>query len=310
MRFCTLGKSGEKASVVGLGTWPLGGGYDWGPVSENDAVSVVHEALAQGINLIDTAPIYGNGNSELLLGKALVNKRSQVILASKCGLVKNGSWTDHDLSPSSIQAQLNDSLLRLKTDYLDLYFIHYPDPKIPLADAVGELERLRTAGKIRMIGLCNVSVEQVAQAAKEAEITCVQNEYSLLHQAAGEKVIEFCAAHQISFMGYGTLCGGILSGKYKKEPNFRRADARNYFYKIARGTAFEQGLKIATRIQKIAKQKNCPSAAVAGAWALNKANFILCGAKNVQQVGQNVQAADIILSPAEIAFLEQTNECN
>lgn len=304
MRFIPLGNSSLKASVVGLGTWPLGGGYDWGPIDEKQAATVVEAALNQGINLIDTAPIYGDGASETLLGNVLQGKRSEVILASKCGLVKNGSWTDHDLRPDSIRMQLDASLQRLKTDYLDLYFIHYPDPKVPLAEAVGELVRLQQAGKIHHIGLCNVTAEQIAQAAQETEIACVQNEYSLLHPTAGERVFNTCGELHISFMGYGTLAGGILSGKYTHEPNFRRADARNYFYKTARGEGFIQANKTAKRVQKIATQKSTNACAVAGAWALNKADFILCGAKTAMQVVQNAAAADVVLSSEENLFLE------
>ena len=304
MRFIPLGNSGLKMSVVGLGTWPLGGGYDWGPIDEKQAATVVESALNQGINLIDTAPIYGDGASETLLGRVLQGKRSEVILASKCGLVKNGSWTDHDLRAESIHHQLEDSLTRLKTDYLDLYFIHYPDPKVPLTEAIGTLAKLKRAGKIRYIGLCNVTAEQILRAVQETEIACVQNEYSLLHPAKGEAVFEVCREHQISFIGYGTLAGGVLSGKYTHEPNFRRADARNYFYKTARGEGFFQASTAAKRVQKIAAQKGTNACAVAGAWALNKADFILCGAKTSAQVEQNTAAADVRLSPEEKLFLE------
>ena len=309
MRRNTLGKSTVTASVVGLGTWPLGGGYDWGPVSAEESVRLVHAALARGVNLIDTAPVYGNGESELLLGRALNGKRKQVVLASKCGLVKNGSWTDHDLRPCAIRTQLEGSLARLKTDYVDLYFIHYPDPNVPLAEAVGALVRLKEEGKIRQIGVCNVSAGQLVQAAQIAEIACVQNEYSLLHPGAGEEVFACCRQLQISFMGYGTLCGGMLSGKYKREPNFRRADARNYFYKTARGTAFTCALQKARRVEQIARNKGVSAAAVAGAWALTKADFILCGAKTVEQMQQNACAEAVYLSPEEIAFLEQADAC-
>ena len=305
MRFRALGVSELEPSVVGLGTWPLGGGTDWGPVAKNDALSAIDAALEQGINLIDTAPIYADGTSEQLLGQALREKRAHIFLCSKCGLVKNGSWTDHDLRPASIRAQLEGSLARLKTDYLDLYFIHYPDPNIPLAEAVGTLARLREEGKIRHIGLCNVSVEQIVQAAQVTQIVCVQNEYSLLHPQKGENVFAYCREKGILFMGYGTLGGGFLSGKYKREPNLRRADARNYFYKTARGAAFTQAQQVAARVKQVATAKGVPSAAVAGAWALQKADFILCGAKSALQVVQNAKAADITLTAKEISFLEQ-----
>ena len=310
MRLVRLGASGLNVSAVGLGTWPLGGGYDWGTIHTQTAQEIVLRAWDAGINFFDTAPIYGDGTSEEILGRALSGIRSQVILASKCGLVKNGSWTNHDLRPESIRQQLEGSLARLKTDYLDLYLIHYPDPKVPLADALAELVRLRQAGKIRAIGLCNVSKEQIRQAAQQTEIACVQNEYSLLHPAAGENVFEICRDLNISFIGYGTLCGGLLSGKYTREPNFRRADARNYFYKVARGDGFQTALQTTQRLKKVANGHEWAPASVAGAWALQKADCVLCGAKTSAQVTQNAAAANVYLSAGEISFLEQTSERN
>ncbi|MBR4592296.1 MAG: aldo/keto reductase, partial [Elusimicrobiaceae bacterium] len=146
---------------VGLGGWPFGAGYDWGPLDEPQAQKAVLAALEAGICFVDTAPVYGDGASEQFLGRVLSSYRHQVLLADKCGLVKNGAWTDHDLRPATIRRQLEESLSRLKTDYLDLYQIHYPDPHVPLEEAVGELDNLRREGKIRAIGLCNVSAQQI-----------------------------------------------------------------------------------------------------------------------------------------------------
>lgn len=132
---------------MGLGGWAFGGGLDWGITDEQDVVNTVSSALDTGINWVDTAPIYGE--SETLLGRALKGRRQQVLLASKCGLIKNGSWTDHDLSPQTIIRQLETSLACLQTDYLDLYQIHYLDPKIPLESALETLTKLQKQGKIR-----------------------------------------------------------------------------------------------------------------------------------------------------------------
>ena len=293
-------------SAVGLGSWPFGGGYDWGPVDSNSVLQVVDAAIESGINWIDTAPVYGDGESERLIGRALQTRRGTVLLASKCGLIKNGSWTDHDLCPASIRQQLESSLSRLKTDYLDIYFIHYPDPKIPLQESVGELARLQQEGKIRAIGLCNVTADEVSRAAETAPIACVQNEYSLLHPQKGENVFSTCRERQIGFIGYGTLCGGILSGKYQTAPNLRRADARNYFYKCYRGAAFEQAKAVVQRIQQVAQKQDCTASAVAVAWALrkNEVTSVLCGARTNLQVAKNVQGAEITLTAEDLALLE------
>lgn len=291
---------------MGLGTWAFGGGYDWGPVDKPSARRAVWTALEAGVQLVDTAPIYGNGESEQFLGDVLKDVRGQVLLASKCGLVKNGSWTDHDLRPAAIRAQLEASLIRLQTDYLDLYQIHYPDPRVPLEEAVGELLRLRQEGKIRAVGLCNVTEEQIRRAYKEGPIATVQNEYSLLHRAAGETVLPVCRELGISFIGYGTLCGGILSAKYRQEPHFRRADARNYFYKCYRAESFRQVQPVVNRVKQLAGKLKVPPAAVAVAWALDRpgVSCVLCGARREEQVQQNVTGLKINLTQTDIDFLE------
>lgn len=290
---------------MGLGGWALGGGYDWGTLDKPAAERAVCAAVEAGVNLIDTAPVYGDGESERFLGSVLKSLRQKVLLASKCGLVKNGSWTDHDLRPAAIRAQLEKSLLHLQTDYLDLYQIHYPDPNVPLQEAVGELVRLRQEGKIRAIGLCNVHEEQIRLSSKAGPIDTVQNEFSLLHPTAAGEVRRVCNELGLAFIGYGTLGGGILSGKYKKEPNLRRADARNYFYKCYRGEAFTQAQAVAARVTQVAGRRGCAGSSVAASWALAQegVSCVLCGARNEEQVRQNAAALQIKLTAQEIKFL-------
>ena len=299
-----LGQTELYLSAVGLGGWALGGGTDWGPTDETAARNTLAAAWDAGITFLDTAPIYGQ--SETLIGRALQGRRQQVVLAGKCGLVKNGSWTDHDLRPQTLIRQLEESLTRLQTDYLDLYQIHYPDPKVPLEAALETLVRVREQGKIRYIGLCNVTEAELRRAAAVCKIASVQNEFSLLHPQKGRAVLPACRELGIGFIGYGTLCGGILSGKYRKEPNLRRADARNYFYKCYRGDAFLQANQTAARVKELADRKHTCDAAVAGAWALEQAGVsgVLMGARTAEQVRQNAQAAQVALTEEEIHFLE------
>ncbi len=304
MKMRRLGSTDQYISAVGLGGWPFGGGYDWGPVDETAAEQTVLTALSAGVNLIDTAPVYGE--SEAFLGRVLKSRRGGVILATKCGLVKNGSWTDHDLRPQTIRRQLEESLFRLQTDYIDLYQIHYPDPQVPLEDALEELARQKQAGKIRHIGLCNVSVHELTRAAAVTQIASVQNEYSLLHPQKGAAVLGACRERGVSFLSYGTLCGGILSGKYKTQPNLRRADARNYFYKCYRAEAFESAQQTVMRVKEVARRLNVPACAVAVAWTLTNetVSCALTGARTPQQILHNAAAADICLSAQDKAFLE------
>ncbi|WP_428055165.1 aldo/keto reductase [Candidatus Avelusimicrobium alvi] len=305
MKYNRLGRTELSVSAVGLGGWSFGGGTDWGPADETAALNAVSAALDAGINVIDTAPVYGE--SEALIGRALKGCREKALLATKCGLVKNGSWTDHDLRPQTIIRQLEESLRRLQTDYIDLYQIHYPDPQTPLADALATLARLKEQGKIRHIGLCNVRAEELAAASAVCEIASVQNEYSLLHPQKGDEILPACRQASVGFIGYGTLCGGILSGKYGREPNLRRADARNYFYKCYRGEAFLNAQAKAARVSALAGRLGTYPAAVAAAWALAApgVSCVLTGARGAEQVAQNAAGAEITLSAQDLAYLEE-----
>lgn len=300
-----LGRTNLSVSVVGLGGWALGGGQDWGPTDVSVAQGTISAALDEGINLIDTAPIYSQ--SEEVLGQALRGQRQRVFLSTKCGLVKNGSWTDHDLRPQTITTQLESSLQKLQTDYIDIYFIHYLDPRVSWQDALQTLVRLKEQGKVRHIGVCNVPVEILTQMAQTGLIGCVQDELSLLHAQRAEKLLEICRAYDLGFMAYGPLCGGILSGKYRREPNLRRADARNYFYKCYRGENFARAQQTVERVEKIAAQKQVSAPAVSLAWVLAQPSVscALAGARSADQVRQNSSAASVTLSAEEICNLQK-----
>ena len=289
---------------MGLGTWALGGGSDWGVTSEIDAQNTLHAALDNGLNWIDTAPIYGAGIAEERVGRAVKGKRAQIWLATKCGISLCGGRPDHDLRPASIFAECESSLRRLQTDYIDLYQIHWPDPKIPLTDSLGALVRLQEQGKIRYIGVCNFSREQVEQASALVPIASVQGQFSLLDNKAKE-LVSLCHARGIAFWAYGVLGGGILSGKYKQMPNLRKCDARRYFYKYYFGEDFTCATQVASRVQEVARQKQVPATAVALASVLQFGGVkgVLVGARNVLQVQENIRAREVNLTEQEQQFL-------
>ena len=296
--------SSVKAGPVALGTWALGGGNDWGETSETDAQNTLRAALDNGINLIDTAPVYGAGLAEERVGRALKGRRSGVLLATKCGISLEGGRPDHDLRPESIMRECESSLRRLQTDYIDLYQIHWPDPKIPLADSLGALIRLREQGKIRAIGVCNFSAEQLETACHVAPIVSMQAQLSLLNTAALDTV-NFCAERGISFWAYGVLGGGILSGKYKQMPNLRKCDARRYFYKYYFGENFSAAQQVTKRVQEIARQKqtSCPAVALASVLQIPGVSGVVAGARSAQQVMQNLGALTVNLTKQEQTFL-------
>lgn len=298
-----LGQTDLNVSTVGLGGWALGGGNDWGPVDFADVQRTVSAALDVGINLIDTAPIYGE--SETVLGRALQGRRREVILTTKCGLVKNGSWTDHDLRVPTIQTQLETSLRHLKTDSIDLYLIHYLDPKIPWQTVLETLARLQAQGKIRYIGVCNVPPDILAQMAQTGLICCAQDELSVLHPEKGRAALAVCRRYGLGFIAYGSLCGGILSAKYKREPNLRRADARSYFYQCYRGENFAKAQQMVARVQALSAQKSVLPVQMALGWVLNQTGVTcsLAGARTAQQIAQNAAAAEVELNREELCQL-------
>lgn len=310
MQYAELANTGVRLSRIGLGTWAFGSTTDWGPADDAESVSAVCAALDSGINWIDTAPIYGFGHSEEVLGTALQGRRQHVFLATKCGLVRFAKGVNHWLKPESVRGELEESLRRLKTDYIDLYQIHWPDPATALADTLAELTRMKQAGKIRFIGVCNFTPELLTQACTLADIVCVQGGYSLLDTQKTRELLALTRRKRLSFVAYGALGGGILSAKYKKEPNIRRADARSYFYRFYKGENFLRSSRVVRRVQQIAHRDGVTPAQTALGWALHTPGItaVLAGARNAAQAAENALAVNWQPQPGDLDFLENGNE--
>lgn len=289
---------------VAWGTWALGGGRDWGVTDPDEAADVLCAALDSGAKLFDTSPIYGAGCAEEWVGRAVQGRRSEVIIASKCGISLRDGRPDHDLRPASIMADCENSLRRLRTDYIDIYQIHWPDSKVPLADSLGALVRLQEQGKIRAIGVCNFSLVQLQEALQVASVSTVQGPFSLL-DTSSQTIAQYCARQGLFFWAYGALGGGILSGKYKQAPNLRRCDARRYFYKYYIGENFAQASAVAARVKQVAQEKHVPASAVALAWVLgcSGVNAVIAGVRSRMQVAENRLASQIKLTELEKEFL-------
>lgn len=296
------GLGSVRTGRVALGTWALGGGADWGDTPPQDAAEALAAALEAGLNWIDTSPIYGA--AEERIGQVVKGRRSQVLLATKCGICVRGGRPDHDLRPESIAAECEASLRRLQTDYIDLYQIHWPDPKVPLEEALGTLMRLKEQGKIRAAGVCNVSPELLRRACQAGEVAAVQNPLSLLTDGQAA-VRQLCREKQMAFVAYGALGGGILSGKYTQPPNFRRRDARRYFYTYYFADGFAAAAPVAARVREVAAQKKVPAVAVALAWVLAQdgVSRVLAGARSAQQVRELALAQQVELTGQEQEFL-------
>lgn len=297
---------GLKISKLALGTWAIGAGKDWGHNEEKHSLNAINTALDLGVNLIDTAPIYGNYRAEEITAKALKGKRDKVLLCTKCGLQPGKRAVKFDLSAKAVQSEIDASLKRLLTDYIDIYLIHWPDRNTPFEETFTEFEKLKKQGKIRFYGVCNLSLEQLKQAKQISNIDFVQNEFSLLKQDNMPQAL-FCAQNNLAFMAYGALGGGILSGKYKKEPCLPKYSVKSFFYKFYQGEMFDNSCKAVKILQHTALQYNATAAQAALNYALrqSKAATVLFGARNAEQVLQNATALNWQISQKDLDYINE-----
>jgi len=308
MRYNTIEGLDIKPSCLGLGCWQLGG-HGWGKVSEREMVKGIYKALNSGINFFDTAPIYGLGRSEKVLGKTLHIERKNVIIATKVGLVWEKSNTFRkftDNSPTNINREIDMSLKRLKTDYIDLYQIHWPDPNTPTEDTLHAMEKLKDSGKIRCIGCCNFSLELLKECLKYAEIKTIQIPYNLIDRKVEKDLLPFCRKNNIRVLAYSSIAKGLLTGKYNKNTKFGEDDHRSR-HKYFHGEDFLKNLKILEKVEVIAKKLDKLPAQIALRWVLENpcVTTALVGIKNVAQVEENVVSADFEISKEDMEFLNE-----
>ncbi|MBC8528629.1 aldo/keto reductase [Christensenellaceae bacterium NSJ-44] len=304
MRFKELGKSGIKVSAIAVGSWALGGGPAWGDNDEKQSIAALHSAFDHGINLVDTAPTYGLGLSETIVGKALQGRRDKVVLATKCGLgldKPGGTQRVNRGEYESIMSQVEESLTRLNTDYIDLYQIHWPDYLTPVDETMAALVKLKEQGKIRAIGVSNFDEALLAAAMDCGQIDCQQPQYSLLH-TVNEPIMEFGAQRGVGVLSYGSLGSGVLSGKYKEKPVFPQGDARNAmyapFFQEPMWTKITQLLDV---LRQIAQAHEVPVGQVAINWSLKHPYMTaaLVGVRTPEQAAQNAAAGDWELTDEE-----------
>src|ERR1700726_474670 len=225
MEFVDIPGTSIRASRIALGTWAIGG-WMWGGRNESDAIDAIHAALDRGINLIDTAPVYGFGRSEEIVGKALAigGRRKRAFIASKVGL----DWKDgkpfRNARKARIIEEAEDSLRRLQTDVIDLYQVHWPDPHTPIAEVADPKGQLQRAGKIRAIGVSNFSPAQMDEFRKVAPLHAAQPPYNLFERAIEQDVLPYCRDRDIAVLAYGSLCRGLLSGRMSPTTQFTGDD--------------------------------------------------------------------------------------
>lgn len=222
-----IGSSGLKTSRIGLGTWAIGG-WMWGGTDEAQSIATIRAAVERGITLIDTAPVYGFGRSEEIVGKALSEGklRDKVRIATKLGLAWKDGKVYRDSRPAHIRKEIEDSLRRLKTDVIDLYQVHWPDLETPIAETARALEDLRREGKIRVIGVSNYSTEQMEAFRAVAGLDAVQPPYNLFEREIEADVLPYAKGAGLTVLSYGALCRGLLSGKITAATRFEGDDLR------------------------------------------------------------------------------------
>lgn len=307
MRYKRIGNTDLDVSVISLGTWVFGGD-NWGGVNEKECIDAVSTALECGVNLIDTAPIYGYGVSEEIVGKAVKGRRDKVIIATKCGLIGKGTGITNNLKPDSIKSEMEGSLKRLGVDYVDIYQCHWPDPDTPIEETMTEMNRLKSEGKIRYIGVSNFNLDLLKQASSFTDIVTLQNPYSLLERSIEKEALTYCQEKGIGILAYGSLGGGILSGKYRKPTTFKGSDARSFFYKYYAGEGFKKTAKIVNLLKEISVKISKPLNQIALNWIRQKEAVAsaIVGCRNAEQARMNALSATWELSEEDSDSLDNS----
>jgi len=306
MQYRTLGISDLRVSKVGLGTWALGSDF-FGETDDQRSINAIQAAIDNGITLIDTAPAYGDGHSEKVVGQAIKGRRENVVLATKCGVKRDGKSFNITLKPDSVRQEVDDSLRRLDVEVIDLYQIHWPDKDTPIEDTLEVLLRAQEAGKFRYLGLSNFKPDQMDEVNEIAEFVSLQPQYSLLHRKIEGGTLPYCRENNIGVVSYGTLAGGILTGKFTEIPDFDEEDRRSDFYNYFQEPTWTKVQQLLDVLRDIATDRNVPVPQVAITWAAQQPGITspLVGAKTADQAASNAKAGEWDLSEDELARIAQ-----
>lgn len=301
MEYSQLGDSDLQVSVVGLGTWAIGGDF-FGETDDDKSIGAIQAAIESGVNLIDTAPAYGDGHAEEVVGKAIKGRRDKVIIATKVGILRDGEKFINNLKPESVRKEIDDSLRRLNVDVIDLYQIHWPDPNTPLEDTLDELSKIQEAGKFKYLGVSNFKPKLMDHVREQIDLVSLQPHYSLLRRNIEGGVLPYCRQNNIGVLGYGTLAGGILTGKFKEIPDLVEGDYRDTFYNYFKEPTWSKVQKLLDVLRDIAEKRSVPVPQVAINWARQQKGVTtaLVGAKTAEQAHANAGAGQWDLSEEEL----------
>ena len=306
MRMRRLGNSSLNASSIGLGLMSMSGTY--GKSDDQECIGVIHRALDLGINHLDSSDMYGWGQNEELLGRAIKGKRDRVLVATKFGQVRSpdGKGNLVDGRPAYVAEACDASLKRLGVDVIDLYYQHRVDPKVPIEDTVGGMSRLVERGKVRFLGLSEAAPETVRRAQAVHPISAVQSEYSLLYRQPAEDTIAACRELGISFIAYSPIGRGLLSARIKQAGDIPEDDRRRQHPRF-QDQNLEHNLGLVRRIEEIAREKGATPSQLALAWLLAQGEDILPipGTKRRSYLEENVEALSIRLSKDDLARINE-----
>lgn len=310
-----IGRSGVRASAVGHGTWAIGG-WMWGGTDEAQSIAAIQASLDAGVTLIDTAPAYGLGRSEEIVGKAIAGCRGKAVIATKCGLVwhtrKGKHFFDQDGKPvhrylarDAIIHEVEESLRRLGTDYIDLYITHWQDPTTPIEETVAALDDLKQAGKIRAVGASNVNRSELEHYVQTGALDAIQERFSMIDREIEQDLLPLTTANNVSTLSYSSLALGLLSGMIGPERVFSGDDQRkdNPRFSVANR---QKAKDFATAIKPVADRHGATIAQIVIAWTLAQpgVTFALCGARNPAQALDNAQAGRLRLSSDDLAAID------
>lgn len=326
MKKRTLGPSGIDASVIGLGTWVTGGGPWWGDADEAESIRAIQATLDAGVNLIDTAPVYGYGRSEEVVGKAIRDRRDRVVLATKCGMIwddprgsfffeVDGKKVNRCLRPETIVEEIEGSLRRLGTDRIDLYQPHWPcmPPDVtPVADSMAALLKLRDQGKIRAIGVSNVTLGELREFRQYGQVATNQLRYSLLFRQPEQDVLPYCSENGLATLTYMSLEQGLLTGKVGMDREFSKDEFRsneewNPWFKV------ENRPKVLAMIEgwkDLVEKYDVTLAQLVLAWTAAQSGIthVLVGVRTVRQAEENAAAGDLELEAADLERMRRDAE--
>ncbi|GHU03070.1 aldo/keto reductase [Betaproteobacteria bacterium] len=325
MRSIKIGKSGIEASAVGIGAWAIGGDSMWGASDDAESVRTIHRARDLGVTLLDTAPGYGLGHSEEVVGKALAGRRGDYILSTKCGLrwdIAEGAFKMErdgvriviNTRPERIAEEIEMSLRRLQTDYIDIYIVHWqelPEFPTPIADTMGALTELKKQGKIRAIGASNLSDAQFLEYVRAGQLDLIQEKYSMLDRGVGDRLFDLCGQYGVTFQAYSPLERGILTGKITTSSQVHMGAARNRI----KWFEPENLKKIAALSEKwapLCKKYNSTMTQLVIGWTSAQGSgsnvHVLCGARKLPQIEDNAKGGDVVLDAADVAAMRKDVE--